>query len=276
MKKLLLTTFTLLFAFSLSVQAQNCEPAPEYANADAGVYPLPDPVGSTTSSLNAGCIDMEYEQLFTAVVPDSINVEFSGTEITAELLSVAVNDIENLPAGVSYACEPADCIFLQGTTGCLLFSGTPTEAGDFSPIVRTTVTASIGGPTPLTPNLSFPSQEDDDLPEVFPGQYTVTIYTADNCLINVDDALSGVLGVQQNIPNPFSKTTNITIDSKESGNFDFNVYSLIGELVHSEVLTLSTGENVVEFDASDLNSGMYFYAVGQGNDVVTRRMVVSK
>ena len=274
MKKLLLAIFTLVFAVSLNVQAQNCEPDPELAEADAGVYPLPDPIGSPTSSLTPGCVDEYYEQLFTAVVPDSLSTVFNGAEIDAALLSVAVNDITGLPTGITYACEPPDCIFLQNTTGCVLFSGTPTEAGDFLPVVQTTVGANIG--VDLSLPVNFPAQPGDPV-EIFPGEYKITVYDAGSCIIdNVDDALESTLGVQQNVPNPFNDITTITIDSKQSGTFDFKVFSLIGEMVHSEVLTLTSGETIVTFDGTNLDSGMYFYSIGQGNAIVTKRMVVSK
>lgn len=277
MKKLLLAIFTLVFAVSLNVQAQNCMPDPIFADSTAGVFPLPDPIGSPTSSLDPGCVDAPYNQLFTAVVPDSISAVFNGVPINAELISVAVDGIDGLPAGVDFACEPPDCIFLQNTSGCVLFSGTPTEAGDFLPIVRTTVAGNIGAPISLPVN--FPAQPGDQI-DIFPGEYKITVFPEGSseaaCSVGVNDALAEVLGLQQNIPNPFSKTTSITVDSKESGEFDFKVYSLIGELVHSEVLMLSAGQNIFEFDGSTLNSGMYFYAVGQENAVVTKRMVVSK
>jgi len=277
MNKLLLAIFTLVFAVSLNVQAQNCEPDPDLAGAAAGVYPLPDSLGSPTSSLSPGCVNVEYEQLFTAVVPDSIMTVFNGVPVNAELISVTVDTIVDLPAGVSYACEPPDCAFLQNSTGCVLFSGTPTQAGDFLPVVQTTVVGNIGVNLELPVN--FPAQPGDEI-NIFPGEYKITVHPAGSseaaCSVSINDALEGILGVQQNVPNPFSRMTSITIDSKESGQFDFKVYSLIGELVYSEILTLSTGENIFEFDATDLNSGMYFYAVGQGNDVVTKRMVVSK
>jgi len=278
MKKLLLATFALVFAVSFtSLQAQSCDPDPMLADSTAGVYPLPDSIGSLTSSLNSGCVGMAYEQLFTAVVPDSLSTVFNGTMIDAELLSVTVDDITGLPTGITYACDPPDCIFLQNTIGCVVFSGTPTTAGDFLPIVETTASINYGADLDISVN--FPAQAGDAI-EIFPGEYKIVIHAAGSseaaCLVSVNDALANVLGVQQNAPNPFNAITNITVDSKESGAFDFKVYSLIGELVYSEVLTLSAGENIVQYDGSNLGSGMYFYAIGQGNAVVTKRMIISK
>jgi len=272
MKKLLLATLIFTLA-GLTVQAQNCMPDPMLADTTAGVYPLPDSIGSLTSSLNTGCVGTAYEQLFTTVVPDSISAPLNGVIVTVQLTSVEVLDITGLPDGVTYACDPPDCKFLNQTTGCVLFSGTPTVAGSFEPIVSTTV---VAGPFPLS--VSFPSQPTDDVPDVYPGQYVVNVLEAGDaaCPVSTENPLDDVLGISQNIPNPFSATTSITIDSRTSGQFDFKVYSLIGEMVHNESLNLSVGENIVTFDGTNLNSGMYFYAIGQDGDVVTKRMVISQ
>lgn len=272
MKKLLLATliFTLI---GFAVQAQNCMPNPMLADTTAGVYPLPDSVGSPVSSLATGCVGSLYEQLFTAVVPDSISAPLAGNIITVALVSVEVLDITGLPDGVTYACEPADCIFTTTTSpGCVSFSGTPTAAGTFKPVVSTEVVTSL-----LTLPVNFPSQVGDAL-EIYPGEYVVNILeTSDaSCMTDNVNTVNDILGVSQNVPNPFSGITNITVDSRASGQFDFKVYSLIGEMVHSESFNLSLGENILTFDGTRLESGMYFYSIGQGADVVTKRMVVGQ
>lgn len=273
MKKLLLATLIFTLA-GLTVQAQNCSPDPMLADTTAGVYPLPDPVGSATSSLATGCVNTAYSQLFTAVVPDSIAAPIGGVEVTVELISVEVLDITGLPDGVTYACEPADCKFTTATSpSCVVFTGTPTTAGTFKPIVSTEVVTSL-----ITLPVNFPSQPGDVLPDIFPGEYVVNVLEAGDaaCPVGTENPLDDVLGVSQNVPNPFNTTTSITIDSRTSGQFDFKVYSLIGEMVHNESLNLSVGENIVTFDGTNLNSGMYFYSIGQDGDVVTKRMVVSQ
>lgn len=134
---------------------------------------------------------------------------------------------------------------------------------------------------PLNLPLTYPYDPDEIITTYPLREYIMTIHPMNSeeaeCIIDdVDGSFQAVVGVQQNVPNPFSRMTSIAIDSKESGEFDFKVYSLLGELVHNEILILSTGQNIVEFDGADLNSGMYFYAIGHGNDVVTKRMIVSK
>lgn len=278
MKRLLLTLLAVVFVYGATELQAQCTPDPDLAGADAGVYPLPDDIGSTTSVLDTGCIGLDYYQLFTAVVPETIEVELTpGNPLTAQLISVELTDIESLPPGVdSYVCDPPDCKFLQNSTGCVAFTGTPTTAGTFFPVVKTKGTFDIGT-GPITLDVSFPSQAGEL--EIYPGEYKITVLDSNSpdaaCTVSTEDVIEDRLGVRQNIPNPFNTITNITVDSKESGLYEFKVFSLVGEMVHNETINFSSGENTIIFDGSLLNSGMYFYTVGQGSDVVTKRMVVN-
>jgi len=280
MKKLLLA-LTLIFFCGLTVQAQSCDPDPMLADTTAGVYPLPDPPGSITSVLDTGCVNVGYYQLFTAVVPESIVTDaLTGTEVEIGLNQVKVDDIEGLPPGLEdYICNPPDCIFTKNTIGCVAFTGTPTTTGTFFPVVKTTANIELFPGMPNDFPINFPSQE-TDLVEIYPGEYKVTILEAGSadaaCIVSSVDKIDTKIGVRQNTPNPFSTITNIVIDSKESGDFEFKVFSLVGEMVHSENVNFSAGENTITFDGSLLNAGMYFYSIGQGNDVVTKRMVVNR
>jgi len=278
MKKLLLATLSLVFTFCMTdLQAQVCQPDTAFVNQGAGVYPLPDPIGSTTSSLATGCVNTTYLQHFTAVVPDSLFTEFSGVPIAAKLNSVTIDTITGLPDGITYACDPPDCSFLNQTSGCVIFSGTPTTEGTYEPAVITTVNADALNQIGIELPVNFPTQPGDAI-DVYPGQYILYIREEGNaeCLVSTENPLDEVLGVSQNVPNPFSSMTNIIIDSKVSGAFDFKVFSLIGKMVHNESINLSAGENTITFNGTYLNSGMYFYSIGQGNDIVTKRMIVNK
>jgi len=226
MKKILL--FLLLFAGVQVAIAQDCEPDPQYADAPAGVYPLPDTVGSPTSSLPTGYQNQPYELVFTAVVPDTTTVELTpGNPSLLDLDNVTLIDIDGLPPGLSHACDPPDCVFPDQAQGCVIISGTPTQVGTYSLVVNTTVGVGVAM-----------------LPVTFPGLLVAGEYKI--------------------------------IIEEEVSTFEFKVYNIIGKLMHEEELTLSTGNNTVTFNGSKLHSGMYFYSIGQGNDRVTRRMVVHR
>lgn len=85
--------------------------------------------------------------------------------------------------------------------------------------------------------------------------------------------------LHQNYPNPFNPTTNIKFDLPKSNGFiSLKVYNVLGQLVSDLVnKQLQAGAYEYEFDATSLNSGMYFYTLQvDGETVGTRKMIVVK
>ena len=79
----------------------------------------------------------------------------------------------------------------------------------------------------------------------------------------------------QNYPNPFNPTTNIGFQISDFGFVSIKVYDAIG----NEITTMvneekSPGEYEVNFDASQLSSGLYFYRLSVGNYSETRKMLL--
>lgn len=83
--------------------------------------------------------------------------------------------------------------------------------------------------------------------------------------------------LSQNYPNPFNPTTNIDYSISQSGPVSLKVYDLLGR----HVATLFDGQQkvgryTVEFDASRLASGVYFYKLQAGNSAITKKLVLMK
>jgi hypothetical protein len=91
--------------------------------------------------------------------------------------------------------------------------------------------------------------------------------------------------LEQNYPNPFNPSTKIkfTIPSiiasvaKQSQLVTLKVYNVLGKEVATIVSEeLPAGEYEVEFDASNLTSGIYFYQLKAGSFVQTNKMIFLK
>ncbi|MCB0749264.1 MAG: T9SS type A sorting domain-containing protein [Ignavibacteriae bacterium] len=88
--------------------------------------------------------------------------------------------------------------------------------------------------------------------------------------------------LEQNYPNPFNPTTTIkySIAANTKENFQIvqlNVYDVIGEKVAILVNEIkSSGNYEVNFDASRLTSGIYFYRLSYGNNSLSRKMLLIK
>jgi hypothetical protein len=101
--------------------------------------------------------------------------------------------------------------------------------------------------------------------------------------VTVDDEISPVqFSLSQNYPNPFNPSTTIkfSIPFVETGHdpsLQLKVYDILG----NEVATLvnedkPVGSYGVEFDGSNLPSGIYFYQLRAGNFVETKKMILLK
>lgn len=81
----------------------------------------------------------------------------------------------------------------------------------------------------------------------------------------------------QNYPNPFNPTTTIQYSISESDFVSLKIYDILG----NEVQTLvnerkSQGNFSVEFNASNLPSGIYLYTIQVGKNSETRKMTLMK
>jgi len=83
--------------------------------------------------------------------------------------------------------------------------------------------------------------------------------------------------LNQNYPNPFNPTTKISFDIPEINFVTIKVFDVLGNekatLVKEEK---SAGKYEVEFDASDLSSGVYFYQLKTGAFIQTKKMLLLK
>lgn len=83
--------------------------------------------------------------------------------------------------------------------------------------------------------------------------------------------------LHQNFPNPFNPVTKIRYDIPVSGNVSVKIYDNIGREVKSIVNEFKdAGYYTVEFNGSNLPSGIYYYKLETGNFTATRKMVLIK
>ncbi|MGE5795288.1 MAG: T9SS type A sorting domain-containing protein [Ignavibacteria bacterium] len=83
--------------------------------------------------------------------------------------------------------------------------------------------------------------------------------------------------LEQNYPNPFNPSTTIKYTVPEAGLVTLKVYNLLGQEVAVLVNEVKApSENVVNFDASGLSSGLYFYQLNMKNYNATKKMMLVK
>ncbi|RKZ19790.1 hypothetical protein DRQ50_01380, partial [bacterium] len=100
--------------------------------------------------------------------------------------------------------------------------------------------------------------------------------------IEVSAAAPAVVMSITNYPNPFNPTTTIKYVAPRNGEMSLKVYNVRGELVRTLINgTVAQGEDSIDWNGKDdrgsrVASGVYFYEVRMGNDVMVNKMALVK
>ena len=115
---------------------------------------------------------------------------------------------------------------------------------------------------------------------LFASAENMGVYRTTSAVTSVDEKEGGVVNnfsLEQNYPNPFNPITSIqyAIDSRQL--IQLKVYDVLG----NEIATLvneekPAGNYEINFNASKLSSGVYFYKLQAGSFVETKKMVLLK
>lgn len=83
--------------------------------------------------------------------------------------------------------------------------------------------------------------------------------------------------LSQNYPNPFNPTTNIKFSIPKEGFVSLKIFNTLGQEVATLVNEVkSAGTYQVDFDASNLSTGMYVYRLSSGSYNVSKKMLLMK
>ncbi len=95
------------------------------------------------------------------------------------------------------------------------------------------------------------------------------------------DGPAGVVPSQyalsQNYPNPFNPATQINFALPRAGHVDLVIFNALGQEVVTLVSQhLAAGNHAVQFNASEMSSGVYFYRISADNFSAGRKMILLK
>lgn len=262
MKKILLLA---LVGLTMNAMAQTtpCVPDESLMNEQFGLWP------DTTQNLPEAYVDVYYEEYVQIKTPSTVGevpgapADYEGIPISeVGIDSIGLIETIGMPAGMQMTCSTPSCVFEGNSVGCVNLFGTPTEVGVY--------------------DLSF---KIDGWIAVF-GQVVSMSSTGEyvyidgyKLIVNGPDAVEVVnpnsFSVLQNIPNPFTGKTTISYNVLRNESVEFKVYDMMGSLVKSSIYAATNGTNKIELSAADLNAGIYFYTLSNGEETISKRMVVA-
>jgi autotransporter-associated beta strand protein len=109
-------------------------------------------------------------------------------------------------------------------------------------------------------------------------EYFSTTASVSNGVTSVNEnILPTEYSLNQNFPNPFNPSTQISFALPENGQVDLRVFNSLGQ----EVAVLANniyaaGNHIVNFDASNLTTGLYYYRLVSNEFVSTKKMLMIK
>ncbi len=262
MNKLFLILLTVLIG--AQAHAQTCEVDSNLLNYPATVLLSPAPYSpdSPFYNLALACINEPYSQSVTVKVPPSFLI----TTIDSVVVPTT-GGIQNLPAGMSYVCNPPNCVYLPNTLGCILLTGTP-NASNMAPdtldlLISTTIyTPLIDQPILLPVGLA---------PE---DHFYMILNPTGGCASGVAELGQGKIGAMTLVPNPSDGLTRLQAELLESGRYQIRVFDLLGRLQWSQAADLSAGENTVSLSLGHLAGGQYQVVLSNEQGGLTQRLVI--
>lgn len=118
-----------------------------------------------------------------------------------------------------------------------------------------------------------------------PGDYSLHVYTSNYMgggwppNNNVENSMSIVyeFNLEQNYPNPFNPSTTINYSIPNNGFVKLAVYNILGEEVSTLVNKVqSAGNYSIDFNASELPSGIYLYRIDTQNLSLSKKLILTK
>ncbi|MDA3837722.1 MAG: CotH kinase family protein [Candidatus Delongbacteria bacterium] len=106
-------------------------------------------------------------------------------------------------------------------------------------------------------------------------------FNAENLYVNsINDQTENLIDnctLAQNYPNPFNPVTTIKFSIQKADKVNLSVYNSCGQMVEKLIdSNLSQGNHSVKFNASGVNSGIYYYRLEAGNTSLTKKMLLIK
>lgn len=248
MKNLLLLLFTVsLYNLSFS----QCSPDPLYADSAWGIWP------DEQTNFMSGDIGIAYQQIVNFKVPidaGDIDTLFAGVPVD----SVVLNDVTNLPPGISYSCNVPSCTWYGDSAGCASIDGMPTTNGSFQ------ITLDITGWVTIFFN-PFPQNFTYDGYVINIGPVGVESYHLTTNTFKLDNA----------IPNPAINESKIQFVSGKNLSVNFKLTNLLGETIEIRTVDAVRGVNDILINTTSLQNGVYMYSISDGSQQLTKRLIVN-
>lgn len=246
----------ILFVFAVSINLLVSNNVSAQCTPDPSCNDIGNPGEMCPEVLPNATVGVPYNQVLTIIPPASF--DYNGQ--TVPLSKIKISNVENLPSGITYECNPSNCEFTSTnpiTRYCILISGTPTQAGTYQLKIHVIpYTIILGTETAL------PEQIDDTslVMVVNTANYSPIVNTSKFTLFSPN-------------PNPFNNIVKLSYYAPYISSVNLQVFDVLGNKVYEEKMVANRGENSFKFDGSSLKRGLYIYTVNNGQEHFVKQLI---
>ncbi len=94
--------------------------------------------------------------------------------------------------------------------------------------------------------------------------------------VGLKENTNSTMSISSLHPNPASSHSFIKIKSTVTQQGDMRIYNSLGAVVSASKINLVSGENGLKIPLEDLNTGIYFVEISNGNNSITKKLIVNK
>jgi hypothetical protein len=103
------------------------------------------------------------------------------------------------------------------------------------------------------------------------GQVEMGTYC--DALSTSTEKLESIFSQFEIFPNPTTGIANVNLHTDRTGDYNINVYNLLGETLSTNNVTFNAGENRFDLDLSSYSNGVYFVTLNAGDQVLTKKII---
>jgi len=271
----------LTLSFSYILTFAQCTPNSLYQDSTSGTWP------DTIQNLPHVTQGLSYYTAIDIKTPatliEAANGDSSLTHIDTTILGIPISQyignwdvdsmilvqVNGVPNGISLDCNtgPA-CSFAGDVVGCANVSGTTNDPVGVYPIeilVNVYTHGTLSG-FPVSTDLYSALGYYESI-----SGYKIVITSTSS----IETFHENDFKLFQNSPNPFGAYTTIKFNTPKSDNISFEVIDMFGRKVFTDNIIASKGVNSYKFN-HDLSEGIYMYSITNGNQIITKRMLVAE
>ena len=255
MKKILLVL--IIVGSTIANGLAQCTPDPSFTLP--GIYP------DSATGLTDAYTGSPYNETITVIVPiDTLVTDPTFGTVTVDISEIILDSVNGLPNNFVYNCNPSNCEFPGGSTGCVgLYSTsdpTTSDIGVYPLKIYTTTNVTV-------PPFGIPASQVDTITSYF-------IEILDGSSVGIKEFDNSALMVSEVAPNPVTGLSKIEVISGVAGTGKLLISNLLGGIVSSQQINLNNGVSTFTINGGEFESGIYLVTISNEYRTVTKRIAI--